>query len=61
MTGNATGTVQGSVIVVNETPMTVNGSADIIIASTGTSNYPAGVSFGSYYSPLPDTYTEVVP
>jgi Tfp pilus assembly protein PilX len=60
MTGNATGTVQGSVIDVNNTPSTVNGSADIIIASTGTSNYPPGVSFGYYYTPLPDTYAEVI-
>ena len=61
MTGNATGTVQGSVIDVNNTPSTVNGSSDIIIASTGTSNYPPGVSFGYYYTPLPDTYAEIVP
>jgi hypothetical protein len=52
--------VQGSVIDVNNTPSTVNGSADIIIASTGTSNYPPGVSFGYYYTPLPDTYAEVI-
>jgi Tfp pilus assembly protein PilX len=61
MTGNATGIVQGSVIDVNNTPSTVNGSSDIVIASTGTSNYPPGVSFGYYYTPLPDTYAEVVP
>ena len=61
MTGNATGTVQGSVIGVDNQPLTLNGSADITIASTGTSNYPAGVSFGSYYTPLPDTYVEIEP
>jgi len=61
MTGNATGTVQGSVIGVDNQPLTLNGSADITIASTGTSNYPAGVSFGSYYTPLPDTYVELEP
>ena len=37
------------------------GDADIIIASTGTSQYPAGVTFGAYYRPLPDTYAEIVP
>ncbi len=61
MTGNAGGTVQGSVITTEDQPLTLNGSSDITIASTGTSNYPAGVSFGSYYSPLPDTYVEIVP
>jgi hypothetical protein len=61
MTGNAGGTVQGSVITTEDQPLTLNGSADITVASTGTSNYPAGVSFGSYYSPLPDTYVEIVP
>jgi Tfp pilus assembly protein PilX len=61
MTGNAGGTIQGSVICVDNNPMLVNGSADIIIASTGTSQYPSGVNFGAYYRPLPDTYSEIVP
>ena len=61
MTGNAGGTVQGSVITTEDQPLTLNGTSNITIASTGTSNYPAGVSFGSYYSPLPDTYVEIVP
>ncbi len=61
MTGNATGTVMGSVINLEDTPMYVNGSAEIIIASTGTSDYPAGVYFSSHYVPLPDTYAEVQP
>jgi len=61
MTGNAGGTIQGSVICLDNNPMLVNGSADIIIASTGTSQYPSGVNFGAYYRPLPDTYAELVP
>lgn len=59
--GNAGGTVQGSVISLKDVPMTLGGNSDITIASTGTSNYPTGVSFGSYYTPLLDTYVEVMP
>jgi len=58
-TGNSGGIVKGSIINLNNVPMTVNGSADITIASTGTTNYPSGVFFGSNYVPLPDTYDEV--
>ncbi len=61
MTGNATGTVMGSVINMDNNLMTVSGSSEIIIASTGTTNYPAGVYFSSRYAPLPDTYDEVQP
>lgn len=61
MTGNAQGTVMGSVINMADQTMTVNGSAEIIIASTGTTDYPAGVFFSSRYVPLPDTYEEVQP
>ena len=59
--GNAGGTVKGSVIALTDTPMLISGTSDIVIASTGTSNYPAGVSFGFKYVPLPGTYQEVAP
>jgi Tfp pilus assembly protein PilX len=61
MTGSAGGTIQGSVIATENQALTVNGSAGVTIAGTGTSNYPSGVTFGSYYSPLPDTYMEIIP
>lgn len=61
MTGNATGIVQGSVITMQDVPMTLNGHASITISSTGTSNYPSGMSFGNAYTPLPGTYIEVTP
>ena len=57
--GNAGGTVKGSIINMTNNPLSVNGSSDIIIASTGTSNYPTGVTFGLKYTPLPDTYVEL--
>lgn len=59
--GNAGGTVQGSVVALQDRPMTLSGNSAIVIASTGTSNYPTGVSFGNTYTPLPGTYLEVAP
>jgi Tfp pilus assembly protein PilX len=68
MSGNATGTVLGSVIAMYDSSGTgssssvyLNGSSDIIINSTGTTNYPTGMSFGNNYTPLPGTYQEVTP
>lgn len=57
--GNSGGVIKGSIINLENVQMDVNGSSDIIIASTGTSNYPTGVTFGTKYAPLPDTYTEL--
>jgi hypothetical protein len=57
--GTAGGTVKGSVINLRDSALTMSGTADIIIESQGTSNHPAGVFFGSHYSPLPYTYEEV--
>jgi hypothetical protein len=39
--------------------MDITGSSDIVIAATGTTNYPTGVTFGVKYVPLPDTYAEL--
>ncbi len=57
--GNAGGNINGSIINLQNLPMTVNGSSDIIITSTGTTNYPTGVFFGTNYVPLADTYREL--
>lgn len=59
--GNAGGTVNGTVINLADTALNMAGNSDIIIASTGTTNYPTGVNFGNKYVPLPDTYLEVLP
>jgi Tfp pilus assembly protein PilX len=68
MSGNATGTVEGSVIAVydssvggSSSSVYLNGSSDIVISSTGTTNYPTGMSFGNNFTPLPGTYMEVTP
>jgi hypothetical protein len=57
--GTAGGIVKGSVINLRDSSLSMGGTADIIVESQGTSNYPAGVLFGSHYSPLPFTYEEV--
>ena len=61
MSGNAGGTVQGSVIGMQDLPLSLNGHSSITISSTGTTNYPSGMSFGLEYTALPGTYLEVLP
>jgi Tfp pilus assembly protein PilX len=61
MSGSASGIVQGSVIGMQDVGMSLGGHASITISSTGTTNFPSGMSFGNDYTPLPDTYTEVTP
>ena len=58
--GTAGGTIKGSVINLKDTALVLGGTSDIVIESQGTSNHPAGVFFGSHYSPLPYTYQEFV-
>ena len=59
MGGSAEGTIQGSVIQMDDLPTTIDGSADVVIASTGTTEYPAGVTFGVHYTTIPGSYLEV--
>ena len=61
MTGNAGGTVQGSVVGMTDNPLTLNGNASITISSTGTSNTPSGISFGEIFTPAAGSYLEVTP
>ena len=61
MTGNAQGNISGSLIVLNNNPMTVGGNATITITSQGTSQYPHGLNFGSDFTPTPGSYVEVLP
>jgi hypothetical protein len=59
--GTAGAKVKGTVITLGQRTtdsVDLTGTADIIISSTGTTNYPAGVSFGTHFAPLPDTYQE---
>ena len=61
MGGSAEGTIKGSLIQMNDLPTTIDGSADVVIASTGTTQYPAGVTFGVNYTGIPGSYMEVKP
>jgi hypothetical protein len=56
---NATGTIEGSVINLEDTSVHFDSNAAITIEARGTTQYPAGVKFGSRYVPLADTYLEV--
>jgi len=49
------------VIGLQDVPMTLNGSSSITISGTGTTNYPSGLNFGNFFTPLPGTYVEIVP
>ena len=56
---NARGTVHGSLINLADTSLHFDSNAEIVVESQGTSNYPAGVRFGSRFLPLPATYKEL--
>jgi hypothetical protein len=57
--GSADGIVKGSILNLADVQMDVGGTSQVTIASTGTSNYPTGVTFGNKFAPLPDTYIEL--
>ena len=59
MGGSAEGTVKGSIIQMSDLPTTIDGSADVVIASVGTTQYPAGVTFGVHYTSVPGSYLEI--
>jgi hypothetical protein len=59
ISGNAGANVNGTVINLEDTGVNLTGSADIIISSTGTTNYPTGIVFGNHFAPLADTYQEL--
>ena len=56
-----TSTIYGSLIQLDDTPMKFTNTAQVTVQSTGTSYFPAGVTFGTKYVPLPGTYLEVSP
>ena len=58
MGGSAEGTVMGSIIQMGGGETRIEGSADVVIASTGTTKYPAGVTFGIHYTNVPGSYFE---
>jgi hypothetical protein len=59
--GNAGGTINGSVVGLANSTMALSGNSAILINSSGTTQYPAGTFFNSNYAPLSDTWQEVLP
>ena len=60
-TNTFSATIYGSMIQLDDTPMTFTNTAQVTVQSTGTSYFPAGVTFGTKYVPLQGTYLEVSP
>lgn len=60
-TNNFAADITGSIVQLDDTPMQFTNTANVTIASVGTSYFPAGVTFGTKYVPLPGTYLEVRP
>jgi hypothetical protein len=59
--GSASLIVKGTLINVDPNLLLVKGNGQVMIASTGTTNYPSGLRFGSHYFPVPGSYREVKP
>jgi hypothetical protein len=56
--GSASGTLNGSLIILKDTPLTLSGNAHIT-AGEGVLSFPTGLKFSNHYVPLPGTYDEV--
>jgi hypothetical protein len=62
MGGSAEGTLVGTVIQMLDVPMTISGSADVVIAGAGDATIiPLGVTFGASFAPQHFSYLEVSP
>jgi hypothetical protein len=59
--GTADARVDGSVINLDNTAVDFKGNAAVTIVSSGTSDQPHGLFFGSRYEPLPGSYAEFIP
>ena len=58
MSGGTSGNLGGSLIIMQDTVMTMSGGSDITVG-TATIGLPAGLKFSNHYLPLPSTYDEV--
>lgn len=59
--GTADAVVDGSIINLADTAVTFSGNSSVTIRSSGTSEKPYALYFGSRYVPLPGSYEEVQP
>lgn len=60
-TGNAGGTVNGAVINLSSQPVSLTGNSPFYIHRPDSGYQAAGLTFSSYYKPLPETYEEGTP
>jgi hypothetical protein len=59
ISGTAGANVKGTVINLEDTAVNMTGTSDIIIRSSGADKYPAGITFGSHFTPNYKTYVEL--
>lgn len=59
ISGTAGANVKGTVINLDDTAVNMTGTSDIVIRASGSGQYPAGITFGSHFTPLPRSYTEL--
>jgi hypothetical protein len=59
ISGTAGANVKGTVINLDDTAVNMTGTSDIIIQASGADHYPAGVTFGSHFTPDAKTYVEL--
>jgi hypothetical protein len=59
ISGTAGANVKGTVINLDDTAVNMTGTSDIIIRASGSGQYPAGITFGSHFTPNPATYLEL--
>lgn len=60
-TGNAGGTIRGSLINLEDSTVTTTGNTDLAFDPEGANTNPAGLRFSGRYVPIPDSYSEVQP
>jgi hypothetical protein len=58
MTGSSSVKLDGSLIIMKDTPMTMSGSSQLTAGDNALA-FPAGLKFSNRYQPLPATYEEV--
>lgn len=59
--GDASGTIKGTIVNLEDTALTLGGNNSIVIESQGAASVPDGVVFGERYEALPGSYKEVRP
>jgi hypothetical protein len=59
VSGTAGANVKGTVINLEDTAVNMTGTSDIIIRASGADKYPAGITFGSHFTPNYKTYVEL--